>query len=90
MECTKSAHNLAEAGVNPQSTSLFRQPVFESQRPALVTDFLNPRTAVPLRMRSTYQVLQVSVGVGTISVPALAEPQTQTPEAANPVENDKL
>jgi hypothetical protein len=76
----RTAHNLAEIGVNPQSTSLFRQPVFESQRPALVTDFLGPETAVPIKMRSAYQILQVSVGVGTLTVPALPGPQLQVPD----------
>jgi hypothetical protein len=60
-----------------QSTSLFRPQVFESQRPALTTDFVNPDTAVALKMRSTYQILQVSVGVGTLSVPALPTSHVQ-------------
>lgn len=67
----RAAHNLAEAGLNPQQTTLFRDPIFESQRPALVDDFLNPLTAAPLRMRAMFQVLQVSTSVATITVPAL-------------------
>jgi len=85
----RKAHNLAEAGINLQSTSLFRDPIFKSQRPAIVTDFLNPQIGVPLRMRSMYQILQVSVGVGTHSVPALPEPQGETPKAANSKSNDR-
>ncbi len=73
----RKAHNLAEIGMNPQSTSLFRPQVFESQRPALTTDFVNPDTVVALKMRSTYQILQVSVGVGTLSVPALPTSHVQ-------------
>jgi len=67
----RSAHNLAEVGLNPQQSSLFREPVFQSQRPALVADFLNPLTAAPLRMRAMFQVLQVATTVGTITVPAM-------------------
>lgn len=69
----RTAGDAGEAGLDPRSTSLFRDSVFKSPRPALVTDFLNPETGAPLRMRSMYQVLQVSVGVATISVPALPE-----------------
>jgi hypothetical protein len=69
----RAAHNLEEAGMNPRGTSLFRQPIFDGSRPALVTDFLNPQTAAPLMMRSMYQVLQVAVNVGMLSVPALPE-----------------
>jgi hypothetical protein len=66
----RKAHNLAEARMDPQSTSLFRPQVFESARPALVTDLMNPDTAVTLKMRSTYQILQVSVGIWTLGIPA--------------------
>lgn len=67
----RTAARLEEAGFQPNSTSLFNwigQP-----RPALVTDFLNPIAGASLRMRPMYQVLQVQVNVGTISVPALQE-----------------
>src|SRR6266496_391925 len=63
--------SLEVAGLNPQTTSLLSPSVFGSQRPALVSDFLNPAAAAPIRMRSMYQVLQVNVGVGTMLVPAL-------------------
>ena len=78
----RTAHNLEEGGMNPRSTSLFRQPIFEGPRPALVTDFLNPQTAVPLVMRSMYQVLQVVVNVGTLSVPALPDAPLATGAAS--------
>jgi hypothetical protein len=85
----RTAHNLAEAGINPQSTSLFRQPIFDSQRPAVVTDFLNPKAAVPLKMRSMYQILQVTVGVGTLTVPALPEPGGQVSGALTAISREK-
>jgi hypothetical protein len=62
---------LEESGLNFQATSLYRDEVFKSMRPALVTDFMNPSVAVPLRMKSMYQVMQVSINVGQIRVPAL-------------------
>lgn len=62
---------LEETGLNLQATTLYRDEVFKSTRPALVTDFMNSNTAVPLRMKSMYQVMQVSINVGQIRVPAL-------------------
>lgn len=67
----RQIHNLEEAGLNARSTTLFRDQLFLSPRPALVTDLLNHDAAVPLRMRSMYQVLQVVVNVGTLTVPAI-------------------
>jgi hypothetical protein len=71
----RSAHDLTELGLNPLQTTFFRH--FESQRPALVTDFLNPLTAAPVKMRSMYQILQVSVTTGTITVPALPKSKVE-------------
>ena len=73
----RTAHSLEEAGFNPRNTSLFRDPIFRGERSALVIDFLNPDTAVPLRMRSMYQVLQVSISVGQLQIPALPKGDQQ-------------
>jgi hypothetical protein len=62
---------LEETGLNLQATTLYRDEVFKSRRPALVTDFMNSNIAVPLRMKSMYQVMQISINVGHIRVPAL-------------------
>jgi hypothetical protein len=62
---------LEETGLNLQATSLYRDEVFKTTRPALVTDFMDSNIAVPLRMRSMYQVMQVAINVGQIRVPAL-------------------
>jgi len=67
----RQVNDLAEAGVDQRLTTLFRDAVFKSRRPALVTDFLNPLAAAPLKMRAMYQVLQVTFNVGAITVPAL-------------------
>ena len=69
----RQVNDLTEAGIDQRQTTLFRDAVFKSGRPALVTDFLNPLTAVPLKMRAMYQVLQVTYNVGTITVPALSK-----------------
>lgn len=61
---------LSETGLNTQS-SMFRDAIFKSARPALVTDFVNPITAATLYIRSMYQILQVVINVGTMTVPAL-------------------
>ena len=65
------ATRLEETGLNLQATSLYRDEVFKSTRPALVTDFMDSNIAVPLAMKSMYQVMQVSINVGHIRVPAL-------------------
>jgi len=67
---SRPVHDLAETGLNVQ-TSLFRDPIFKSPRPATVVDFLNSATAAPLYMRSMYQILQVAVTVGRMTAPAL-------------------
>ncbi len=66
----REVHNLSETGLNTQ-TSLFRDPIFTGPRPASVVDFLNSTTAVPLYIRSMFQILQVAVTTGTMTVPAL-------------------
>jgi hypothetical protein len=66
----RQAHNLVETGLNVQTT-LFRDQIFGSVRPAIVTDFLNALTAVPLQMRSMNQILQIAIQSGTLTVPAL-------------------
>lgn len=65
------AGNIQEAGLNPQLTSMFRPDLLNSARPAQVVDFLNDAVAVPLKMRSLYQVLKVGVGVELSAVPAV-------------------
>ena len=67
----RKANQVAELGIDPHGTSLLRDQVFLSPRPALVSDFLNPLAAAPLKMRPMYQCLQVAVSVGMIQVPAL-------------------
>ncbi|MGH7259664.1 MAG: hypothetical protein ACREI9_03150 [Nitrospiraceae bacterium] len=67
----RTVHNLEAAGLNPKATTLFSDPIFNSDKPALVKYFWDSELATPLNMRSTYQILQVSVGVGVLRVPAL-------------------
>jgi len=67
----RTVHSLEAAGLNPKSSTLFSDPIFNSDKPAQVKHFWDLELATPLNMRSTYQVLQVSVGVGTLRVPAL-------------------
>jgi hypothetical protein len=43
---------------------------FKGPRPALVLDLLNDRVAIPLLMRSLYQVMRVSIGLETFQIPA--------------------
>jgi hypothetical protein len=73
----RTVQGLEEAGVDPNSTTLYSPPVFQGQRPCLVKDFLDANLAVPLHMRPMYQVLQVTIGVGAMQVPALPQPQPQ-------------
>jgi hypothetical protein len=68
----RKAHDVATAGLDPRTVSMLRPPVFDGQRPAAVTDFLNVQTAVPLTLRSMNQVLQVVLQSGTLTVPALS------------------
>jgi hypothetical protein len=65
------ASNLQEGGLNLQATSLYRDAVFRSARPAAVVDFLNPKLAGSLHLRSMYQIMQVGLSVGIFQVPAL-------------------
>jgi hypothetical protein len=67
----RRAHNLMEAGFDPRSTSLFADQTFNSPRPAMVLDFLNDLIAVPLIMRSQYQVLRVSINAEMFQTPAV-------------------
>src|SRR5713226_3748750 len=67
----RQVNDLKETGLEIQQTTLFRDAMFKSVRPALVTDFLNPLTAAPLRVRAMYQALQIAFTVGMITVPAL-------------------
>ncbi len=67
----RQAHDVATAGVDPRTASMLRPPVFDGQRPAAVTDFLNPQAAVPLTLRSMNQILQVAIQSGILIVPAL-------------------
>ena len=74
----RTVQTFDETGMQ-RNITLLLPPIFESARPALVIDFLDPILAVPLTMRSMYQVLQVSVGVGMMRVPALPPQQTPSP-----------
>ena len=67
----RTVHSLEETGIARGSISLFSSHIFEGPRPALVKDFLDPNVAVPINMRSTYQILQVTVSSGATTVPAL-------------------
>lgn len=60
---------LRDAGFDPNSLGLFAH--YQSPRPPLVIDFLNPNLASELRMRPMYQVLQIAINAGLTSVPAL-------------------
>ena len=66
----RHAHQLAETGINLQTT-LFRDQVFKGARPAAVIDLLDPHTSGQLLIRSMYQILQVAIQSGTMTVPAL-------------------
>jgi len=81
----RQVNDLAEAGIDQRQTTLFRDAIFKSGRPALVTDFLNPLATAPLTMRAMYQVLQITFNVGTITVPALSKnklPKDPSPQQA--------
>jgi len=69
----RRVHDLSETGLN-QQTSLFADQTFKGPRPAMVLDFLNDRVAVLLSMRSTYNVLRVSIGMDSFQVPAVQGP----------------
>lgn len=73
----RTAHNLEDAGIDPKRTTLLSEPIFESRRPALIKDFLDPNLAVPLKMRSMFQIMQVTIGIGVANVPALPKPETE-------------
>jgi hypothetical protein len=62
---------LEETGLNLQTT-LFRPDLINGPRPAQVVDFLEPRVAATLKMRSMNQVLRVGIGIDLIRVPAMA------------------
>jgi hypothetical protein len=62
--------SLADSGINVQ-TSIFRDSVFKGARPAMVSDFLDASSSVPLYIRSMNQILQIAVSVGTMTIPAL-------------------
>ena len=62
---------IEESGLNLQST-MFRPELTSGPRPALVTDFLNDRVTVPLRLRSMYHILRIGIGVEPIVIPAVA------------------
>ena len=63
-------HNLVETGLVLR-TSLFAEQTFNSPRPAMVLDFLDPNLAVPLKVRSQYQVLRLSINAEMFQVPAV-------------------
>ena len=69
----RGVDTFADTGIMAQ-TSLFRDAIFKSPRPALVADFMDPRTSAPLYIRSMNQILQVAVTVGTMTIPALPQP----------------
>lgn len=65
----RTVNRFEEVGLMPWG--VFRnETIAGSERLAMVTDFLNPEVAVPLKMGSTYQIMQIAVNVGQMSVPA--------------------
>jgi hypothetical protein len=66
----RDVDHIRVTGINIQST-MFRDPVFKSVRPAMVVDFLNAATAAALYIRSMYQILQITINAGTMTIPAL-------------------
>jgi len=65
----RTVNRFEETGLMPWGA--FRnETIAASERLAMVTDFLNPEVAVPLKMGSTYQIMQIAVNVGQMSVPA--------------------
>jgi len=67
---------LEECGLGIQ-TSMLRPELLDGPRPAQVIDFLNEGVAVPVALRSMYQVLRVAVGVEALDVPAVPTVLTQ-------------
>ncbi len=65
----RTVNRFEETGLIPWS-SFRTETIASSDRLAMVTDFLNPEVAVPLKMGSTYQIMQIAVNVGQMSVPA--------------------
>jgi hypothetical protein len=65
----RTVNRFEEIGIMPWGT--FRsETIAGGERLAMVTDLLNPEVAVPLKMDSTYQIMQIAVNVGQMSVPA--------------------
>jgi hypothetical protein len=56
---------------------MLRPELLNGPRPAQVIDFLNEGVAVPVALRSMYQVLRVAVGVEALDVPAVPPVLTQ-------------
>jgi hypothetical protein len=67
----RKVQTVRDAGFDTNSSTLFSQ--YTSARPPLVIDLLDVKLASELRMRPLYQVLQVSINVGTTFVPALPD-----------------
>lgn len=68
----RNVSRIEETGLNLQST-MFRPELMSGPRPAHVLDFLNEDLTVPLRMRSTYNVLRIGIGVEQMRVPAVPD-----------------
>jgi hypothetical protein len=62
-----------EAGVGVLPPFYVEQRVV-TNRPAAVVDFLNAAVAVPLNMRSMYQVMRLAIMSEQFQVPAIPEP----------------
>lgn len=67
----RSISRIEESGLNLQGTTLFRPELFNSARPAQVVDFLNERVAVPLKMRSMYQVMRIALMLDVGNIPSV-------------------
>jgi len=72
----RRASRIEECGLGIQ-TSMLRPELLNGPRPAQVIDFLNEGVAVPVALRSMYQVLRVAVGVEALDVPAVPAVLTQ-------------
>jgi hypothetical protein len=72
---------IEESGIAVQ-TSLLRPELLAGPRPAEVADFLNPKVATNLKMRSTEHVLRVAIAVEQIRIPAISDPTLDTERTA--------
>jgi hypothetical protein len=65
----RTVNRFEETGLIPWG-AFQNETIAGGGRLAMVTDLLNPQVAVPLKMGSSYQIMQITVNVGEMSVPA--------------------